>query len=126
MSRATVPPAWRASPDDARAIAQLHQDFNLEFDEPTPTVEALERRVAHLLRGGDTLVLLIGADHDGLAVLRFREAIWSSGLECYLASSTSRPHDAETDLAAPSWKQPYERPEGAAQTRRRSASTNPI
>jgi GNAT superfamily N-acetyltransferase len=85
MSRAAVPPVWRASTDDARAIAQLLHDFNHEFGEPTPTVETLEQRVAHLLRSGDTLVLLIGAGPDGLAVLRFRDAIWSSGLECYLA-----------------------------------------
>jgi ribosomal protein S18 acetylase RimI-like enzyme len=30
-------------------------------------------------------VLLAGAGPDGLAVLRFRPAIWSEGLECYLA-----------------------------------------
>jgi ribosomal protein S18 acetylase RimI-like enzyme len=30
-------------------------------------------------------VLLTGEPPDGLAVLRFRKAIWSQGLECYLA-----------------------------------------
>jgi ribosomal protein S18 acetylase RimI-like enzyme len=30
-------------------------------------------------------VLLAGAGPDGLAVLRFRPAIWSEALECYLA-----------------------------------------
>jgi ribosomal protein S18 acetylase RimI-like enzyme len=30
-------------------------------------------------------VLLGGPGPDGLAVLRFRPAIWSEGLECYLA-----------------------------------------
>jgi ribosomal protein S18 acetylase RimI-like enzyme len=30
-------------------------------------------------------VLLGGAGPDGLAVLRFRPGLWSSGLECYLA-----------------------------------------
>ena len=38
-----------------------------------------------LLDGGDTLVLLAGDGPDGLAVLRFRAAIWSAGLENYLA-----------------------------------------
>jgi ribosomal protein S18 acetylase RimI-like enzyme len=38
-----------------------------------------------LLAGGDTDVLLIGAPSRGLAVLRFREAIWEEALECYLA-----------------------------------------
>jgi ribosomal protein S18 acetylase RimI-like enzyme len=71
--------------DDARAIAELLHAFNREFDEPTLPVETLTQRIAHLLGGGDTLVLLIGDGPDGLAVLRFREAIWSHGLECYLA-----------------------------------------
>ena len=85
MNRTSPPRIRRANADDARAIAQLLHDFNREFDEPTPTVETLEQRIAHLLRGGDTVVLLAGARPDGLAVLRFRDAIWSSGLECYLA-----------------------------------------
>ena len=85
MNRTGLPSVRRANPDDARAIAQLLYDFNHEFDEPTPRVETLEQRVVHLLRGGDTVVLLIGAGPDGLAALRFRDAIWSCGLECYLA-----------------------------------------
>jgi ribosomal protein S18 acetylase RimI-like enzyme len=35
------------------------------------------------MMGEDTIVLLAG--DVGLAVLRFRKAIWSAGLECYLA-----------------------------------------
>jgi len=42
-------------------------------------------RVRQLLAAGDTRILLGGAGPDGIAVLRFRPAIWSSGLECYLA-----------------------------------------
>jgi len=38
-----------------------------------------------LIDGGDTLVLLTGDGPDGLAVLRFRPAIFSAGLESYLA-----------------------------------------
>jgi ribosomal protein S18 acetylase RimI-like enzyme len=30
-------------------------------------------------------VLLVGTGPDGLAVLRFRPALWSEALECYLA-----------------------------------------
>jgi GNAT superfamily N-acetyltransferase len=85
MSRAGLPPVRRANADDARVVAQLLHDFNREYGEPTPPVETLERRIAHLLRGGDTVVVLVGAGPDGLVVLRFRDAIWSSGLECYLA-----------------------------------------
>jgi ribosomal protein S18 acetylase RimI-like enzyme len=85
MNRAGVPAVGRANADDAHSVAQLLHDFNREFNEPTPPVADLEQRIAHLLRGGDTAVLLVGEGPDGLAVLRFRDAIWSRGLECYLA-----------------------------------------
>jgi ribosomal protein S18 acetylase RimI-like enzyme len=75
----------RADGDDAAATGRLLYDFNREFDEPTPEPAALAERLRQLIEGGDTLVLLAGDGPDGLAVLRFRTAIWSSGLECYLA-----------------------------------------
>jgi ribosomal protein S18 acetylase RimI-like enzyme len=62
----------------------LH-DFNQEFGDPVPRQEVLAERIARLIEHGDTAVLLIGDGPDGLAVLRFRQAIWSEGLECYLA-----------------------------------------
>jgi len=37
------------------------------------------------------MVLLAGAGPDGLAVLRFRPAIWTPALECYLAELYVRP-----------------------------------
>jgi len=74
-----------AGPSDAAVAGRLLYDFNREFDEPTPEPPALADRIRQLLTGGDTLVLLAGDGPDGLAVLRFRAAIWSTGLECYLA-----------------------------------------
>ena len=74
-----------AGPDDAAVAGRLLYDFNREFGEPTPPPSALAERVRQLLGGGDTLILLAGDGPDGLAVLRFRAAIWSPGLECYLA-----------------------------------------
>jgi len=71
--------------EDATAIGQLLYDFNREFDEPAPSPSVLASRAHQLLAGGDTAVLLVGDGPDGLAILRFRVAIWSSGLECYLA-----------------------------------------
>jgi GNAT superfamily N-acetyltransferase len=85
MSGAGLPSVRCANIDDAGAIARLLHDFNREFDEPTPAVEALAQRIAHLLHGADTVILLVGDAPDGVAVLRFRDSIWSSGLECYLA-----------------------------------------
>jgi ribosomal protein S18 acetylase RimI-like enzyme len=74
-----------ADADDAAVVGRLLHDFNREFDEPTPTPAALAERLRQLIEAGDTLVLLAGDGPDGLAVLRLRAAIWSSGLECYLA-----------------------------------------
>jgi ribosomal protein S18 acetylase RimI-like enzyme len=74
-----------AGPDDAAAVGRLLYDFNREFDEPTPEPSALAERIRKLLEGGETLILLAGDGPDGVAVLRFRAAIWSTGLECYLA-----------------------------------------
>jgi GNAT superfamily N-acetyltransferase len=71
---------------DADAIGQLLYHFNREYDEPTPGPAALSDRLCELLDGDDTIVLLVGKGHpEGLAVLRFRPALWSKGLECYLA-----------------------------------------
>jgi len=74
-----------ASSADAKAIGQLLHDFNSEFDEPTPGPDRLSERIQRLLAAGDTAVLLGGTGPDGVAVLRFRAAIWSDALECYLA-----------------------------------------
>jgi ribosomal protein S18 acetylase RimI-like enzyme len=74
-----------AGPADAESIGRLLHDFNSEFDEPTPGPERLAGRIEALLHEDQTAVLLVGAGPDGLAVLRFRPAIWSEALECYLA-----------------------------------------
>jgi GNAT superfamily N-acetyltransferase len=67
------------------SIGRLLHDFNVEFDDRTPAPERLAERIKFLLHEGQTAVLLGGAGPDGLAVLRFRQAIWSQALECYLA-----------------------------------------
>jgi ribosomal protein S18 acetylase RimI-like enzyme len=67
------------------AVGRLLDRFNAEFTEPTPGPEVLDQRVADLVAGGDTEVLVAGDGPDGLVVLRFRRAIWTPGLECYLA-----------------------------------------
>ena len=52
---------------------------------PRPSRQCWRSGCGSSSTGGDTLVLLAGDGPDGLAVLRFRAAIWSAGLECYLA-----------------------------------------
>jgi ribosomal protein S18 acetylase RimI-like enzyme len=74
-----------AEPADADVVGRLLHDFNTEFSEPTPGADLLAKRVRRLLGEGQTVVLLGGVEPDGLAVLRFRPAIWSESLECYLA-----------------------------------------
>ena len=75
----------RAAAADAQDIGRLLHDFNREFDEPTPGPERLAERVRGLLGERELTVLLGGSGPDGIAVLRFRPAIWSEALECYLA-----------------------------------------
>jgi ribosomal protein S18 acetylase RimI-like enzyme len=70
---------------DAASVGRLLDELNREFDEPSPGAELLAVRIQELLDHGDTAVLLVGSGPDGLAVLRFRPAIWSRALECYLA-----------------------------------------
>jgi ribosomal protein S18 acetylase RimI-like enzyme len=79
----------RADGSQAEVIGRLLHDFNTEYGEPTPGAPALAERIAELLDGGGTAVLLAERDADGeadgLAVLRFRPAIWARALECYVA-----------------------------------------
>jgi ribosomal protein S18 acetylase RimI-like enzyme len=77
--------ARRASDADVATAGRLLHDFNREFGEPTPTPDALAHRLRSLVADGDTVVLLAGEPPVGVAVLRLRGAIWSAGLECYLA-----------------------------------------
>jgi ribosomal protein S18 acetylase RimI-like enzyme len=75
----------RADLADADIIGRLLYDFNSEFGEPAPAPGALADRMRQLLAAGETKVLLAGREPQGLAVLRFRPAIWTESLECYLA-----------------------------------------
>ena len=85
MTAAPAHAVRRATGADAEAVGRLLHDFNTEFDEPTPGPEVLAERVRVLLGTGDTAILVCGEGPDGLALLRFREAIWEEALECYVA-----------------------------------------
>jgi len=71
--------------EDAEVAARLLYDFNTEFGEPAPEPERLAERVRLLLGEGHNRILLAGDPPEGIAVLRFRPALWSFALECYLA-----------------------------------------
>jgi ribosomal protein S18 acetylase RimI-like enzyme len=85
MQQPEHPAVRTATPEDTAAIGRLLDEFNREFDEPTPGPDHLSERLGQLIASGDTVALLVGAGPDGLAVLRFRPSIWTGGLECYLA-----------------------------------------
>jgi ribosomal protein S18 acetylase RimI-like enzyme len=70
---------------DAAKIGQLLHDFNTEFDDLTLGPRWLADRARQLISEGHATVLLGGTGPDGIAVLRFRPAIWTPALECYLA-----------------------------------------
>ncbi len=73
-----------ATAADAPQVARLLHDFNSEFEEPTPDVETLAGRSRQLLEAGEIAVLLAGDGADGISLFRFRPALWTEGLECYL------------------------------------------
>jgi ribosomal protein S18 acetylase RimI-like enzyme len=73
-----------ASRADAADAARLLHDFNTEFDDVTPGVGPLTERIGELLEAGEATVLLAGPGPDGIAVLRFRPAIFQTTLTAYL------------------------------------------
>jgi GNAT superfamily N-acetyltransferase len=74
----------RAQTSDAEAIGRLLHDFNTEYGDFTPGPEALGHRLRVLLARGDVTVVLAGDPPTGLALLRFRPALWTETLDCYL------------------------------------------
>ncbi|MDT4916545.1 MAG: hypothetical protein QOH89_1245 [Pseudonocardiales bacterium] len=78
-------PVRQAHADDLDAASRLLHEFNVEFGDPTPGPAVLAQRLRQLVDEGTTVVLVAGEDPVGVAVLRFRPAIWSGSHECYLA-----------------------------------------
>ncbi len=74
----------RATPADAADIARLLHDFNSEYSEPTPGVAALTEHSRQLLATGELTGLLAGEGPDGLALIRFRNSVWTGGPEAHL------------------------------------------
>ena len=74
----------RALPGDAPEVARLLHDFNCEYGDFSPGVEALTERGREMLAAGEMTVLLAGEGPDGLAELRFRRSIWTDRPAAYL------------------------------------------
>ena len=84
MNPGGAPTIRRAMDTDADAVARLLDAFNREFAEPSPGPEVLAGRVRTLLAQEQMVALLVGPGPNGVAVLRFRPALWTPGLDCYL------------------------------------------
>ena len=69
----------RATRGDAAEVARLLHDFQAEFDEPSPGLEALTERYEDLISKREMVVLLAGGGPDGFAQLRFRPWVYSAG-----------------------------------------------
>jgi ribosomal protein S18 acetylase RimI-like enzyme len=85
LSRARVRSSIRrATPDDAGDVAGLLHDFNTEFGDPTPGLEALTDRLRDLI-ARDELIALLGGDRpEGLAIVRLRSSLFTESLDAYL------------------------------------------
>ena len=88
----------RAEPADAVRIGELLHDFNAEFEEQTPRPRALAERVRRLLEEDEITVLLAGREAAGLAVLRFRPALTTDALDCYVEELYVVPERREQGL----------------------------
>ena len=84
MSSSAARAVRRSEDSDSEAIGRLLHDFNSEFDDFTPGPRALAERIRGLLAAGEVTVLLGGTGPDGLALLRFRPALWTNTLDAYL------------------------------------------
>jgi ribosomal protein S18 acetylase RimI-like enzyme len=70
--------------EELDAVGHLLRELNLEVEDETPTAQVLAARVAELLGGGDTEIVLAEEPPAGLAVVRVRKAIWTPHLEASL------------------------------------------
>lgn len=73
----------RAGAGNTPTVARLLHDFNTEFGDETPGVEALTSFTRPLIESGEIVVLLAG-EADGLSLWRLRPSPWTGRPEAYL------------------------------------------
>jgi ribosomal protein S18 acetylase RimI-like enzyme len=73
----------RAAAADAATVARLLHDFNTEFEDETPGVEALTESTRPLIGSGEIAVLLAN-EADGISLWRLRTSPWTGRPEAYL------------------------------------------
>lgn len=73
----------RATGEDAPTVARLLHDFNTEFEEETPGIEAFTGFIRPLLESGDAAALLAN-ENEGFALWRLRPSPYTGRPEAYL------------------------------------------
>lgn len=73
-----------ATSADSAEVGALLDRFNTEFGEFSPGAQVIERRVAKHIERDSSVFLLAGPRAVGVAQLRFREALFTEGVTCYL------------------------------------------
>lgn len=68
-----------AAVEEAETAARLLDDFNAEFDTPTPGVAALATRLRTLLAEDSTFALLGGDPACAIALVTLRPNVWYAG-----------------------------------------------
>jgi GNAT superfamily N-acetyltransferase len=73
-------PVRLATAADCVVVATMLDDFNREFDTPTPGRDVLAARLSRLLGPEPDLVVLLGGEPAaGLALMSFRPTVWAEG-----------------------------------------------
>lgn len=70
---------WVAHAREAGVVARLLEDFNREYDTPTPGVPVLTERLERLLGGGQVSAVLVGDPVCGVGLLTLRPNVWYDG-----------------------------------------------
>jgi ribosomal protein S18 acetylase RimI-like enzyme len=74
----------KAAPEDAPVIGTLLHAFNEEFDDPSPGADFVASRARVLIASDAAAFLLVGEPPVGIAMLRFRDSVWSEKPDAHL------------------------------------------
>lgn len=73
-----------AGVEDAAEVAQLLDDFNVEFETPTPGAAVLAGRLRGLLAGQVTFAIVAGEPMVAVGLVTLRPNVWYDGLVAIL------------------------------------------
>ncbi|QCR19544.1 GNAT family N-acetyltransferase [Agrococcus sp. SGAir0287] len=84
---------------DARDVARLLHDFNVEFATPTPRAEVLAERLATLLTRDDAFAIVAGSPPTAVALVTLRPNVWA-GTVALLDELYVEPHARSAGIGA--------------------------